>query len=153
MRGVYNAQVQVTGVTTGKTLIYVTAPATAAVEILSANVTAIGSNVTNQNMECTLQRVGTLGTPTGTSLTASKSENGDQAAGSTVVGNVTASEPTYTNNTQVGKEGAASLGGWRYQPVPEERMVIPPSGTVGLRLLTTLTSTDLNAQLQFREIG
>lgn len=153
MRGVYEAQIQVSAVTTGKTLVYITAPATAAIEILSASVTAVGTNVTNQNMECALQRVSALGTPTGTALTASKTENGDQASAATAVGNVTASEPTYTANTQVGKEGAASLGGWRYQPVPEERMLIPPSGTVGLRELTTLTSTDLDVRIVWREVG
>lgn len=153
MRGVYEAQIQIAGVTTAKTLAYLTAPATCAIEILSAEVTAVGTNVTNQNMECALQRVSSLGTPTGTSLTPSKTENGDQASAATAVGNVTASEPTYSNNTQVGKAGAPSLGGWRYQPVPEERMVIPPSGTVGLRELTTLTSTDLDVLIRWREIG
>lgn len=153
MRGVYTAQIQATGQTAAKTAIYITAPATAAVEILSASLTNI-DNETNEQLECCLQRVSSLGTPTGTSLTPSKSENGDQAAGSTAVGNVTASEPTYSNNTQVGREGFPSLGGWRYQPTPEERIVIPPGGTVGLRILTsTFTSLGWDAMIVFREIG
>lgn len=154
MRGVYEAQIQVTGVTAGKTLIYVTAPSTAAIEILEASITPIGSNVTNQNLEACLQRVGTLGTPTGTSLTPSKSENGDQASGATVVGNVTASEPTYSSNTQKFKEGFPSVGGYRAAPIPEDRMTIPPGGTVGLRLLTgSIASCDVNALIKYREIG
>lgn len=153
MRGVYTAQVQALTQTAGKTLIYVTAPATAVVEILSASITDV-DNETNEQLEACLQRVSSLGTPTGTALTPSETENGDQAAASTVVGNVTASEPTYGANTQHGKEGFPSLGGYRYQPVPEERILIPPSGTVGLRLLTsTFTSRGLNAQVVFREIG
>lgn len=153
MRGVYRASVQATGVTAAKTLLYVTAPATAAVEILSASITNV-SNETSEQLEAALDRVSSLGTPTATTLTPSKTENGDQVAGSTVKGNITASEPTYASNSQQGKEGFPSVGGWRYQPVPEERMIIPPSGTVGLRLLTTsLTSCDFDVEIVFREIG
>jgi hypothetical protein len=154
MRGCYEAQIQATGLTAGRTMIYVTAPSTCAIEILEASITPIGANVTNQNLEACLQRVSALGTPTGTSLTPSKDENGDQASGATAVGNVTASEPTYGNNTQKFKEGFSSLGGYRAAPIPEDRMVIPPSATVGLRLLTgSFTSADLNACLKWREIG
>lgn len=154
MRGVYRANGQVTGLTAGRTLVYVTAPATAAVEILSARVSPVGSNVTNQNLEAALQRVSSLGTPTGTTLTPAKAENGDAAAASTVVGDVTANEPTYAANTQHDRSGFASLAGYQHAPVPEERVVIPPSATVGLRLLTTsFASCDLDYEICFREIG
>jgi hypothetical protein len=154
MRGVYRTNVQATGLTAGRTVIYITAPANRVVEILSASVTPIGTNVTNQNLECAFQRITTLGTPTGTTLTPNPTEPNDQAAASTCVGNVTASEPTYTANTQHGRQGFASLGGWQHAPVPEERMVIPAGATVGLRLLTaTFTSQDIDGEVVFREIG
>lgn len=153
MRGVYRANVAITGITTGKTLVYITAPSNKVVEILEAHVTPAGSNVTNQNAEVCWQLVGTLGTPTGTTLTPTKAEQGDQAAGSTVVGNVTASEPTYTSNTQFDRQGFGSLGGYRHQPLPEDRLTIAGAATWGLRLLTTITSADLTVEVTFREIG
>lgn len=155
MRGVYRANLNVTGLTAGRTIMYVTAPANKVVEILSASLTPSGANVTNQNLDACLQQVGTLGTPTvGATLTPSPAEPGDQAAGSVVKGTVTASEPTYTANTQHDKQGFASLAGYRHQPVPEERVVIPGGATMGLRLLTSaLTSEDFNAEIVFREIG
>jgi hypothetical protein len=152
MRGVYTAKIRITGLTTARTLLYVTAPADKVVEILSASVTN-ASNETNEQMECCLQRVGTLGTPTATTVTPAKSEPGDQAAGSTVKGNVTASEPTYTADTDVGNEGAPSLGGWRFDPTPEERMLINGGGTTGLRLLAAVAALDAWVVINFREIG
>jgi hypothetical protein len=152
MRGVYSASIKISSVTAAKTLLYVTAPADKVVEILSASVTN-ASNETNEQVECTLQRVTTLGTPTGTAVTPAKHEAGDQAAGSTVVGNVTASEPSYTANTQIGYEGAGTLGGWYFDPTPEERPIVGGQATVGLRLLTSPSSVDLIATVRFREVG
>lgn len=156
MRGVYTAEISIAalaGATApGKTLLYITAPAAAAVEILSASVTN-ASNETNEQLLFDIRRVGTLGTPTGTPVTPTKHESGDQAAASTVKGNVTASEPTYTANTSMGKAGAATLGGWFYQPAPEERPIIPPAGTSGLLLVGTCTAFDAQVVIVFREIG
>lgn len=131
---------------------YITAPATGVIEILSASVTD-ENNTTNQQLECTLQRVTTLGTPTGTAVTAAKHETLDGASAATVVGNVTASEPTYTANTDIGHEGFPSLSGWFFQPVPEERPIIPPSATMGLRCISTPTSQDSQVRITYREIG
>src|SRR5688500_16898582 len=112
MRGVYTAKIKISGLAAAKTLMYITAPAAKVVEILGAIITN-ASNETNEQCEATLQRISALGTPTGTALTPSKHENGDQAAGSTAVGNITASEPTYAANSEVGYEGFASLAGYR----------------------------------------
>lgn len=131
---------------------YITAPSQKVVEILSASVTNT-SNETNEQLLCTFQRVGTLGTPTGTSVTSAKHEAGDQSAGSTVVANVTASEPTYTANTEVGREGFSSLGGYYFDPVPEERPIIEGAGTIGLRMISTPTAFDALVRITYREIG
>src|SRR3990167_3003883 len=135
MRGVYSTSIKIAGLAAAKTLAYLTAPATAAIEILSASVTN-ESNESNEQIEITLQRITTLGTPTGTTLMFAKHESGDQAAAAAGKGNVTAGEPTYTADTEIGREGASSLGGWYYDPLPEERPIIPPSGNLGLRLIT-----------------
>lgn len=154
MRGVYEAVIPISGLAAAATLAYITAPAGKVVEVLSASVTN-RTNETNEQCECTLHKVATLGTPTAATITPTKLEQGDQAAGSTVKGPVTASEPTYTTapNVEVGREGFPSLGGWRYQPVPEERLVIAPSDTWGLRLLNSPTPFDAVVRLVFREIG
>jgi pyruvate/2-oxoglutarate dehydrogenase complex dihydrolipoamide acyltransferase (E2) component len=94
MQGVYTASYQITSVTTSKTLMYVTAPSTGVVQILSAKVTE--TNVTtNEQLEFRLAKIATLGTPTATTLTPKPTESKSPAASSTVKGNVTASEPTY----------------------------------------------------------
>jgi hypothetical protein len=151
MRGVYNARYQITGVTAAKTLMYLTAPSGKVVEIISASVTNL-DNDTNEQFEACLNTVSSLGTPTATSVTPDPTEAGDQAAGSTVKGNVTASEPTY-GNAQFGREGASLLAGWFFDPLPEERPTVAPSATIGLRLLTAIASTGLNVNIRFREIG
>ena len=153
MRGVYTTAVQITGITAGKTLIYVTAPSNKVCEILSATVSGVGSNTTLQNLDVGLFNVSSLGTPTATPNTPQPEEPGDQAAGSTVRTNVTASEPTY-GTTPIDRQGCANLSAYQFMPVPEERPVVPGGATVGLRLLNaSLTSQDLNAQIKWREIG
>lgn len=153
MRGVYDAQVQIATVTAGKTLVYVTAPSTKCVEILSASIST-QANTTNQQLEACLQRISTLGTPTATTLTPSPHETGDQAAASTVKGNVTGSEPTYGANTQIEKKCFSSLAGYEYCPLPEERPVITAGDTWGFRLLdSSLNSCTVDAKVTFREIG
>lgn len=154
MRGVYEAIISISGLNSARTLIYLTAPSTSAVEILSASVTN-KSYTTNEQHEVSFHKVSSLGTPTATTITPTRTEQGSSAASSTVKGNVTASEPTYTSapNIEVGREGYASLGGWRYQPLPEERLTIAGGDTWGIRMLSTPTSFDSIVRLVFRELG
>lgn len=157
MRGVYRANYRISANTAAKTLIYITAASGKPVDILSACVTN-ESNETNEQFLCCLQRVTSLGTPTATSVTPTKSEYNDQSAASTVKANVTASEPTYGANGQgaaivdaVGLMGFPSLSGWFYQPTPEERLTIASGDTWGLRLLNAITSSDLCVEITFQE--
>ncbi len=152
MRGVYTASIAISGLNAAKTLMYITAPATKVVEILSAAISN-SSNETNEQLLATFQTVNVLGTPTGTATTPAKHETGDQAAGSTVVGNVTASEPSYVANTEVGREGFSSLGGYFFDPTPEERPIIVAAGTLGLRMISTPAAFDAMVRITFREIG
>lgn len=159
MRGVYKANYRIAGVTTAKTLLYITVPSTIMVDILSAYVTN-ESNETNEQILCSLQRITTLGTPTATTITPTKSEKGDQAAASTVKANVTANEPTYGAIAQGGAivdadglNGAPSLSGWIYETTPEERQTIAPGDTWGLRLVNNISLADLVIQLAFQERG
>lgn len=150
MRGVYEANYDASAVTTAHTLLWFTTTASIGVEILEASVTD-QNNTTNQQFECAFQRITTVGSAAGTALTPSKSESGDQAAASTVTANLTVEPTTYTANTSFGDESAASLGGWRFQPIPENRFYIPPSANAGLRLLTAVTNMNITIRCSFRE--
>ncbi len=150
MRGVYTAATKISGLNAQKTLMYLTAPAAKVVEIIAATVTN-ESNVTNQQVEIQISNITTLGTPTATAVTPTPHEAGDQAAGSTVKANVTASEPTY--GSVLTQEGAASLHGYRFEPQPDERIYVAPGASVGIRILTTPTAFDCDVRLTFREIG
>lgn len=154
MRGVYTAAAKLTSLTAAKTLLYLTAPANKIVRILSIDVTGVGSNVTLQNLEFSLDRISTLGTPSATSNTPVPEEAGDQAAGSTVKVNVTASEPTYAS-TPVDQRGGPNIGpAYQFSPLPEERPVVGGGASVGLRVLTsTFASQDLVVQVKFQEEG
>lgn len=159
MRGVYTAAFRASGVSGARTLMYITAPSGKVVEILSASVTN-ETNETNEQLVAGLQRVTSLGSPTGTTVTPKPHENGDQASGCTVKANITASEPTYpsvTYNADIpgafGLEGFSSLGGWYFDPTPEERPTIGGAETMGLRLMNSPTSLELAIRWTYREIG
>ncbi len=154
MRGCYEASYAIAALAAAKTLMYITAPATACVEILSASVTN-RSNETNEQADCVISKISSLGTPTATTVTPSKTEQGDQAAGSTVKGEVTGSEPTYATGPAIehGRGGFASLAGWQYAPIPEERVVIAPGASWGIRLLSSPSAFDAAVCIRFREIG
>lgn len=155
MRGVYEGNFQWASLTTAQTLCTLGTTSSICAEILSADVTDT-NNTTNQQMETYLQR--TTGAITGTGIataTPSKDEVGDQAAASTLTYGSSSSqtEPTYTANTKLGFKGYASLAGWQYAPVPEERPVVPPSGFIGLKMNTAGASTGWDVALRWREIG
>lgn len=151
MRGVYTAATKIAALAASKTLMYITAPTTQTVEILGVTVTN-ESNATNFQMQIAIANVTTLGTPTATTITPTPHEKGDQAAGSTVKANVTASEPTY--GSTITQEGAASLVGYRFEPPTEgDRIYVQPGTTVGIRMITTPTSFDCDVRLTFCEVG
>jgi len=154
MRGVFRVSQTISAVTTAKTLIYITAPSTAVLEILSARITCQDED-TSEQILAELNRIATLGTPTATAVTPKPTEEGSAASGATAKYNVTASEPTYDGVADaIASGGANKLAGWEYIPLPEERAIIKPSDTVGLRLIDAIAnSCDLTAEIVYREIG
>jgi hypothetical protein len=156
-KGVYTASIRVTGLTSARTLMYLTAPSTAVVELLNIHVTN-ESNATNQQLSIRIHKVTALGSPTATTLTPAKHENGSAAASSTVKGNVTASEPAYDGESLniYGAMGVPSLIGYHFEPISqEERVYVAPSATYGLRLFRPTGPTSFNAAITmtFKEIG
>jgi hypothetical protein len=79
-------------------------------------------------------------------------EAGDAASACTVKADVTASEPTYAS-IGIDEQGVSSLAGYRYDPMPEERPIIAPSATVGVKLNAAPTSFNATVKMVWREIG
>lgn len=152
MRGVYEGNILISGLNALKTLLLMEIPSGKCVEILSASITN-ESNGTNQQLAAGFYKVTTLGTPAGTSVTPAQNEQGDQASALTVLGNLSA-EPTTYSSIFLGLMGFASLAGYQYAPVPEERIIMSPSSNWGLRLVDTApTAFDASVRVSWREIG
>jgi hypothetical protein len=151
MRGVYTANINITNLTTAKTVLLLTAPSTAVLEILSVRLTNL-NNETNQQWSVGLFHVTTIGSPVGTAVTPEKHEKLDANSVTTASGNLTVEPTTYATNP-IDRDGSASLSGYRYDPIPEERPICPPSAAIGLRILDAPSSVDVSAQIVFREIG
>lgn len=151
MRGVYTAYIDISAISTNKTLMLIQAPSTAVVEILSAHATNLDVEAGEQ-LSIGLFRVTTVGSPTGTTVTSEKHEFGDAASTCTIKGDLSAEPTTYATNP-IDKQGQSNLAGYHYDPVPEERPTIPPSGAIGLRLLVAPASFNCSVMVVFREIG
>jgi hypothetical protein len=131
---------------------YLTAPAGVNVRLLSASITN-SSNGTNQQLEAILARISALGTPAATLVTITQEEVHDQASQSVVYANVTSSEPSYAA-VALKDEGFASLSGWYYQPMPEERPLISATTSVGLKLnIAPTVATDFLVDWTWVEEG
>lgn len=155
MRGVYQLSYQTpSGILGERTLMYFTTPSTKCVEILSAKITNKDVD-TSEQLEACISLITTLGTPTaeGTPV-VQKSEQGDVNCSVPVSGSVTANEPTY-HAAPIDRQGFNNLAGYYYDPLPEERPIIPPSTSAGIRLLhgPQSNATTFDVQINIREIG
>lgn len=154
MRGVYTSDFDCSGVTTGpRTLLVLQAPSNGVLEILSAKITNLNS-VTSEQWQGGLYRITSIGAPvfSGTANNQ-KHELLDPSTVANASGYVLSGEPVY-NTHPIDRQGYQNFGGYTYDPIPEERPVIPPGGYVGLRLTSpTITSAHLNAEIIYREIG
>lgn len=151
MRGVYTANIEITGLSSAKTVLLLQAPSTGVLEILSVRLSNL-NNETNQQWSVGLYHVTTVGSPAGTSITPEKHEKLDSSSSATALGNLSSEPSTYATKP-IDQDGPASLSGYRYDPLPEERPICPPSGAIGLRMLTTPDSVNVSAQVVYREIG
>lgn len=151
MRGVYTAYSDITSISSSKTLMLLTAPSSAVLEIIGIHVTNLDIE-TSEQLSIGLFRVTTAGSPTGTAVTPEKHENGDAAAAATVLGNLTSEPTTYASNP-IDKQGVNNLAGYHYDPIPEERPIVPPSGSMGIKLLVAPSAFNCSVMVVYREIG
>lgn len=155
MRGVYECQYQFTStISAGQTLMYWLTPLNNPVEVVEAHVT-IKDLATNQQLECAIQRVTTIGSPgSPTAVTPNPTEFYDQAASTVVKANPSSEPTTYTSGNVYGLEGWASLAGWHYQPIEKSRPFLQINSYYGLRLLSgSFTACKPDVRIVFREIG
>ena len=158
MRGVYTAKIEIAALnpTAGDGLLTLEAPADMCVEILSASVTSM-DNDTAEQLEASFTKIATKGPLAGSAITPEKHETGDAASTVTALGAGNAgmsTEPTAWAGEPYDQQGFNNLAGYRYDPIPEERPIISPSGLAGLRLLAVpSTAFKATAQIVFREIG
>lgn len=156
MLGVYTVRYQIASLAAAKTVLLGTAQSSKVIEILEAYLTGVGA-LTLENLDIGLFRVTSLSpTPTGTSITAGnvqKSETGSANTGVTWLADIATNEPTYDANP-LHVEGVPNISGYRFEPVPEARRFIPPSGSFGLRLLASPTNAfKAECVITYREIG
>lgn len=145
--GVYVAQMEGVSVSASKTLVELGAPSTGVVRVLRA---WIGNTDVETSNQLRVQILRQSASGTGTSFTP-KPLTSTATAGATCETNCTA-EGTAGNILV--DEGFNILNGWLWVPTPEERIIIPPSGFLGLKLASAPASAVvLSAGFIFEEIG
>ena len=158
MRGVYTAHEEIAALNPAACdgLLTLEAPADLCIEILSASITNL-DNDTAEQLEAGLFRITTKGTLAGNAITPEKHEQGDAASSATALGAGNAgmtTEPGAWASEPFDAGGFNNLAGYRYDPMPEERPMISPSGLVGLRLLAAPSSAfKAHVEIVYREIG
>ena len=133
-------------------LIAITAASTCAVCVTRAAITQGGSVTSEQNL-AVVSRASTNNSTGATTLTARPFEVGDPAAASTVIYSIPNVLNTLTGNP-LEHEGFNWVSGYLWVPAPEERIWIPPSGILVLRLANAPSAAKtVDALINFIELG
>lgn len=148
-RGFYSFSFDNQAVSTAITIIEVTAPSTAILEIIRAWVTVGTSAVASaMNRVELLRKTATItGTATPPSIIPLAA---DGASGSTQKWKASAEG---TDGNIVYPDNFNTLNGWLYFPVPEERVIVPPSGIIAIKFSGAPTSANYSAGIIWRELG
>lgn len=145
--GVYSVRLDLTAVSTARTLVQVNAPSTRAVAVIRAWV-GQGNSETSTQEEIELLRTTTAGT--GTSATPRPLGSYAAAAGTATV-NHTAEG---TAGDSLHREAFNIVTGWLWIPTPIEAVIVPPSGRIALKFpVAPEASIDVTAGIVFAEIG
>lgn len=157
MKGVFTTTYKITGVTTAKTLAYLTAGAAKPSRIRAISVTD-ANQLTAEQLDILVAPISSLSpTPTATTLTPLPTD-GSTAAGAVVKGNVTNNEPTYQvdgNTLPQAYDHQTVPNTLGYYWTPEDRgPVVAGGASFGVKLNTTLAnSTDLVIAVTHEELG
>jgi hypothetical protein len=136
--------------TTALTLIQVVAGASSGLEIVSVKC-AQHASTTSTMVPVQLNRKTVAATVTSfTPLLLSAGDSAAKAVGGLAATGITATVEG-TDGDIVEQDVFNFLAPWLYLPVPEERISVPPSGIIGLKLPVAVTIT-VTAQIKFREL-
>lgn len=144
----YIVNLDATVISTARTWLEVTSSSSRILVLVEAWLTQEISETSQQEA---VQIVRKSAAGTGTSFTPLRTEVGIAAAGFTARVNCTA-EGTVTDLTGP-RHGFNCLSGWFYAPLPESRIVVPPSGILGIRFPVAPASATWSGGAVFREIG
>lgn len=155
MRSVFTATVSISGVSTQKTLLYLTSPSSMVIELLAISITSGDSTTaSSEQLKSSIFRITSLSpTPSATAMTPVGHESGSGSSLADVFGDVISNEPTYATDP-IWSEAWLNLSGFFYEPIPETRIFVPPSGSIGLKMTKTPTTPfACTATITYREIG
>jgi hypothetical protein len=147
-RGVYSYSAQAQTVSTAITILELTAPSTAVLRLIrawiSANTTtaaAINPQILRKSVACT----GTASPPTPRPIDASAASGVAQRWKATAEG--TAGDILYSEFAR------ADGGPWIWLPLPDERIIVPPSGIIALKFATAPASNSFDFGFIYEELG
>lgn len=147
--GRYTVLAEAQTISTAITILELTAASTAALELYRAWISQGGSTTSAMARIQILRKSGTI-TGTATPPTANPLEVGMPAFGGTVKWKATAEG---TDGAVIYSDSFNVLNGWLWLPVPEERIMVPPSGIIALKFPAAPASHAFTYGLSFREIG
>lgn len=145
--GIYVARLDAVSVAAARTLVQLNAPATRVLEVIRAWVQF--DTTTSGSQDIRLKRVTTAGT--GTAFAPILLRPADAAAATTVTTNHTAEG---TLGAELWREEVNVLNGFLWLPVPEERIIVGPSGRLALDLpVAPAAAVVVTAGIVWAEIG
>ncbi len=145
---IYTVVADAVSETTAQSLIRLTAPTDAVLEILKVTVTQ-ETLVASEQLAIQIHRGGSAGT--GAAVTARQNEEGDPAFGGTAIGTITA-DPTIGNVLH--RAAWNVLAPFEWHPTPEERKFVSPSGVIVVHLdIAPSGATLFTTEIAFAEIG
>jgi hypothetical protein len=143
----YAVNLNAVTVSTAVTVMEITAHASRVCVIIEAWLTQETSETSQQEV---IQFVRKSGAGTGTSFTPLAIDTVG-TAGFTARASSFSAEGTVTD--QIGpRQGFNALSGWFYAPLPESRIIVPPSGILGLRFPTAPASATWSGGMIVMEI-
>jgi hypothetical protein len=145
--------------TAAATLAYITAPSDMCVAL--KRVVISGDNTTAEQVDIGIGRISALGTPTKTydnisgdnnNMSVGQADKGDASTTVDCAVDITASEPTYSAPWLV-REYVQNQAGFVHEPPGNDPIILSPSESLGIKLLTAISSTNLMVDVEFEEIG
>lgn len=144
-RGVYVARMDAVSVAHARALVQIDGAATHSFEVIRAWVTF--NSITSTVLDVAMSLRTTAGTKT--SFTPIRL-NGHPTA---LAGAGTNASVDSTAGDVLWREYNNYLAGWQYLPLPEERIIVPPSGRLAIYLATAPSAVTITAGIVWGEIA